>query len=262
MNDKYEVKGGVRALQQRKSWKGGLDHLPNLDSFDIEFSPTGKVLLQTDYTHATVVYGSSRFIYDGTDRLIQTLEFDGMDAQVAASEYQYFENTVVWTTRDATGAHIRSGVEKYAGKLLTHLETYDANGRIKRLKLFEYVEGKLSKAVSRYYGSEGSLSEISISHFDSLGRVVEAFGLTPDGEPNGDGRYTYEYDDEGRKHRILSYNDLADSQIPNSVKQFVYECDEQGNWTKRCEYFRFRTHAEWTKMITTRELTYYLMGES
>jgi hypothetical protein len=128
------------------------------------------------------------------------------------------------------------------------------------LKSFEYADGKLSKALSKYYGPNKSLLEVSTSRFDSLGRVIEAFGLRPDGKPTGDGRYVYEYDDEGRTHRILSYNDLADAEIPNSIRGFKYTSDENGNWVERDEYWRSRSDSDWTNKITTRTLTYYPVG--
>ncbi len=257
MNENYGVKGSIHTLEQRKPWKYGLDHLPNLESYDVEFSPAGQVLQRTDYTNAERIYRSSRFVHNDAGKLVRTVEFDGAGIELAISEFAYSEGRRVCTTRDERGIVTGRDVDEYDGNLLTVLGTYDGNGQPKRLKCFEYAEGKLSKAVSKYYGPDRGLLEISISHFDSLGRVIEAFGLTPDGKPTGDGRYVYEYDDVGRKHRILSYNDLVDTEIPDSIRGFVYECDEHGNWTERREYHRFRGDSDWTQRITTRRLTYY-----
>jgi hypothetical protein len=257
MNENYDVKGCVHRLEQRRPWKYGLEHLPDHESFDVEFSPTGQVLQQTDYTNATSIYRSSRFVYDDAGKLIRIVECDGAGIEVGVSEFEYSEGRRVCTTRDATGIVTGREVDEFVGNVLALLGTYDANGQPKRLKSFEYTEGKLTKAVSKYYGPGGSLVEISISIFDSLGRISEAFGLTPDGKPTGDGRYTYEYDEEGRAHRILSYNDLADPEVPNSIRGFVYKCDEYGNWTERSEHYRSRRDSDWTNRITTRRLMYY-----
>jgi hypothetical protein len=55
INDKYDVKGRVHKLEQRKVWNVGLEHLPNPDSFDVEFSPSGQVLRKTTYNMAGAV---------------------------------------------------------------------------------------------------------------------------------------------------------------------------------------------------------------
>lgn len=257
MDENYDVRGCVHTLEQRRSWKYGLDHLPDHESFDVELSPTGKVLKQVDYTFAKGVYRTSRFAYDNAERLIRTVKLDGAGIEVAISEFEYSEGRRVCTTRDTTGIVTGRLVDEYVGDLPALLSSYDGNGQPKRLKSFEYTEGRLSKAVSKSYGPGGRIAEISISYFDSLGRVIEAFGLTAEGKPTGDGRYTYEYDGDGREHRILSYNDLDDSNVPNSIRDFVYKCDEHGNWTERIEFHRFGSDSDRTKRITTRTLTYY-----
>jgi len=260
MIESYDVKGSVHILEQRSPWKYGLDDLQNHRSFDVEFSPAGKVLRQIEYTNAESIYRSSRFTYDDAGRLIRTVDFNGVGIEVAISEFEYAEGSRVCTTRDATGIVTGRHVDEYKGSLLIVLGTYDADGQPKRLKSFEYAESKLSKAVSKYFGSGGELLETSISHFDPFGRVIEVFGFKPDGKPTGDGRYVYQYDGEGRPLRILSYNDLADTETPNSVRSFVYKCDEHGNWIERTEYRRFRSDPDWTRAITTRRLTYYPVG--
>jgi len=100
-------------------------------------------------------------------------------------------------------------------------------------------------------------TRISNSRFDSLERIVEAYALTPEGKPNGGGRYSHEYDNEGRDDQIVSYNDPDETDIPTSTRTFVYRCDERGNWTERDEYHRFRSDPDWTKSPPTRALTYY-----
>jgi hypothetical protein len=209
------------------------------------------------------IYRSSRFAYDDMGRLIRMVEFDGAGKELSVSDFEYSVRKRTCTTRNATGIVMGLDVDEYdVNQFLTLLGSYDADGKPKRLKSFKYSNSKLVEAVSKFYVPDGSLVETSISRFDSLGRIVEAFGLTPDGKPTGDGRYVYEYDGEGRKHKILSYNDLDDTDVPNSIRGFAYKCDEHGNWTERSEYYRSRSDSDWTKRMTTRKLTYYPQGNS
>src|SRR2546427_13305067 len=55
MKDKYDIKGRVHKLEQRKVWNIGLEHLPNRDSLDVEFSPSGQILRLTTYNMAGAV---------------------------------------------------------------------------------------------------------------------------------------------------------------------------------------------------------------
>ena len=261
MNENYDVKGCVHALKQRKPSKFGLDHrldhLTNHESFDVEFSPSGQVLRQTVYTNAMRVYRASRFTYNDARKMVRAVELDGAGLAVGISEFEYSDEGRICTTRDSKGTVTSRSVDEYAANLLTRAGTYDAEGRPKCLKSFEYSEGKLFKAISKYFGADGGLAESWFSHFDPLGRIIETFGLTPDGKPLGDGRYTYEYDDQGRKLRVLSYNDQDDTKVPNIIHGYVYKCDEKGNWIERSEFLRFINDSKWTKSVTTRELTYY-----
>ena len=257
MNENYDFSGSVHRLEQRKPWEYGLDHLPNHEAFDVEFSPTGQVLQQTDYTNALEIYRSTRYVYDDSARLIRSLEFDAAGTRRAVSEIEYSNEKRTWTTRNSIGIVTSRGVEEYCGTVPALLATYDPTGRPMRLKSFEYTGGKLSKAVLKYFSANGDLAELSISLFDAMGRVIEAFGLTPDGKPNGDGRYTYEYDREGRKCRVLSYNDLDGTGIPNIISEFLYKSDDQGNWTERSENHSYRGHSGPTTRVTTRKITYY-----
>ena len=77
MNEKYEVTGPIQRIEQRKPSVAGLEHLPNFDSFDLEFSPTGKVIRKTSYTGAGTVQSYERFLYDDGDKLIERCWFDG-----------------------------------------------------------------------------------------------------------------------------------------------------------------------------------------
>jgi len=260
MNENYEVKGCVHTLEQRGRTKYGLDRQLSHESFDVEFSPTGQVLQQTDYTNATAVYGSSRFTYDTAGRLIRTVEFDGAGIEIAISEFEYPEGKRVCTIRDATGVVTGRAVDEFVGNLLTLLGTYDANGRPKRLKSFEYSKGKLSQSVSRYYGYDGKLCEQWITSYDSAGRIAKTFGLKSDGSPLGDGKYAYEYDSEGRRTKIWSFNDWED--VASAVTISKYLDDEKGNWIERSDYHCSKRDSNWTKRIATRRLTYFPAGNS
>jgi hypothetical protein len=117
-------------------------------------------------------------VYDDKSRLIRVLEINATGEGVTFAEIEYSKGRRVWITRDPTGVVTRRNVDHYEGDLLTFMGTYDASGHARRLKSFEYREGRLSKAISKYYEPDGNLTEISISDFDSHGRVKQAFGLT------------------------------------------------------------------------------------
>jgi hypothetical protein len=255
MNENYGVKGSVHTLEQRKPWKHGLEHLPNLQSFDVEFSPAGQVLQQTDYTNAEHIYRSSRFVYDDTGRLVRSVEFDGTGIEIAFYEFEYSEGKRVCIARDARGVVTGRDIDEYDRDLLTVLGTYDASGRPKRLKSFKYTKGKLTQSVSKYYGYNGKLCEQWITTYDSEGRVAKTFGLKADGSPLGDGKYAYEYDGGGRQIKVWSFNDREN--VANAVTISEYLCDENGNWTERSDYHHSKHYSNWTKRITTRRLTYY-----
>lgn len=259
MNEEYGVKGRVRTLHQRKNWlsDSGIAHLPNHDSFDVEFSPTGGVLLETTYTFSNDVYGHACFVYDDDQRLIRANRFDESDREKSSFEYEYVEGRCLWTARDPTGIVTGRGVEEYDAGCLMSSNTYDAAGHPTHLITYEYTAGKRAKKVSKYL-NQGKPYEIQISHFDSLGRVAETFGLTGDERPLGDGRYKFEYDEEGRPSRTQSYNDWGKTDLPNHVSRFTYLCDGHGNWIQRNEYSRWQSDTGWKKHKTTRELTYYL----
>jgi hypothetical protein len=85
--DRYGVKGRVHKLEQRKVWNVGLEHLPNRDSFDVEFSPSGQVLRKTTYNMAGAVIGSVHFLYDDSGKTSSSLEFDGAGKQIHRNDF-------------------------------------------------------------------------------------------------------------------------------------------------------------------------------
>ena len=260
MNENYDVRGCVHKLEQRRLSKYELDNRPNLESFDVEFSPTGQVLQQTDYTNAGGIYRISRFAYDDAGRLVRAVEFDEAGIEAAISEFEYSEGRQVCTTTDASGVVTGRHVDEYDGNVLSVLGTYDANEQPRRLKFFEYVEGKLSQSISKYFGYDGKFCKQWITTYDSAGRVAKTFGLKADGSPLGDGKYVYEYDGEGRQIKVWTFNDWES--VPNAVRVSEYVYDENGNWTERSDYHRSKGDSNWIKRITTRRLTYFPVGNS
>ena len=87
MNEKYDVTGRVHKLEQRKVWNVGLDLLPNPDSFDVEFSPSGQVLRKTTYNMAGTVISSMHFLYDDAGKTSRSLEFDGAGRQIHSNHF-------------------------------------------------------------------------------------------------------------------------------------------------------------------------------
>jgi hypothetical protein len=113
MNEEYEVTGPIQRIQQRKPGVSGLDHLPNFDSFDVEFSPTGKVIQKTNYTGAGTVQSYERFFYDDGDELIERCSFDGLGEQASITQFRYNDagKLVSWIGYDPSGAVTRAGTE-------------------------------------------------------------------------------------------------------------------------------------------------------
>jgi hypothetical protein len=260
MNENYNVKGPVLKLEQRKPCVPGLEHLVDYDSFDVEFSPSGQVVHFAQYTGAGNVFRSEYHSYDQSGKLARSLEFDNAESEAGTTDYEFDSDgkRIGWTRRDKSGAVTGRGVEEYAGKLLVSLVSFRANDLLLRRKTFEYSDDKLLKSISTYYSPNGEVAERWISTYDAQGRISQTFGLKSDGKPLGDGRYLYEYDQDGRKSRVLSLNEFADDNEPNRITRFAYQCDRHGNWIERCEYSRFARDSDWQKSVTIRNLTYYL----
>src|SRR3977135_3612891 len=112
MHDNYDVKGRVHRIEQRlqsvESLKN-LQHLPDFNSFDVEFSRSGQVVQQTNYTFGAKGHGSKRFIYVERGELVRTLEFDGAGSQLRSTDFQYDTagRCVGWEGRDSIGVLTR-----------------------------------------------------------------------------------------------------------------------------------------------------------
>jgi hypothetical protein len=261
MNENYGVKGPVHKLQQRKLWNIGLEHLPNHESFDVEFSPSGQLLQKTKYNMAGSPIGSERFLYNDSGKIIRAVELNsaGEETHISDFDYQSQENRVE-TTRKSSGEVVSRTIEVYEGNLLMSFTMLDGEGKLKRQKAFQYSATKLLKSDSKYYLPDGALNEQWITDYDSEGRVARTYGLNAEDKPLGDGRYRYEYDAEGRRSRLWTFDEFSGDNVASSVTVYEYETDGVGNWVERREFHQSRGDSQWSKRITTRNLTYYPIG--
>lgn len=258
MNDEFDVKGRVHWLEQRKVWNIGLVHVPNPDSFDVEFSPSGQVLRKTTYNMAAAVSGSVHFLYDDFGKISRSLEFDGAGKQIHSNDFVHqTDGNRVITASKTDGELAGRTIEVYDGNLLLSLRFCDGNNLLKREKSFQYTGSKLYSSDSRYYLPDGKLVEQWISSYDGEGRIAETYGLNGDGKPLGDGKYQYEYDSEGRTSRVWTFNDTVSGQPATRIKVYEYEMDESANWVARREFHQSRGDSTWTMMTTSRKFTYY-----
>lgn len=261
MNEAFGVKSSVHKLEQRKQRKerpqDTLGHLPDLDSFDVEFSPSGQVILKTSYTHSGSVHRCIRLEYNVAGRLVRTVSVDGAGNKLESSELTYAESKCVWVNRDALGVVANHGVDEYSGKNLLSTSSFDNENRLLRIKTFEYSGGRSVKSDSLYYLPDGTVYERWLADYDSEGRIHKTYGLKADGSPLGDGKYIYEYGEEGRRSKTWTFSEFADENIATNVTIYEYVNDEIGNWIERHEYHLWRDDLYRSKRLTTRTLTYY-----
>jgi hypothetical protein len=262
MNDKYEVKGRVRRLEQRKNWNLGLlEHLPNRDSFDAEFSPSGQILRLTTHNMAGAVIGSEQFVYGSIGEIACSLEFDSAGRQTHSTCFVHqTEGNRAITISEKDGKFTGRTVEVYDGSLLLSCASYDGNNLLKKEKTFQYSGNKLQTSESRFYIPDGTLVERWLSGCDPEGRIAGTYGLNGDAKPLGDGKYKYEYDSEGRTSRVWTFNDLVSDGPASGLKIYEYATDEAGNWVERREFYQSHGDSTWSMKTTTRKLTYYPLG--
>src|SRR5437899_2765798 len=136
----------------------------------------------------------------------------------------------------------------YERNLLTLFSAYDHNDQLKREKSFQYVEIKLHSSDSRYYLPDGTLYEQWISGYDSQGRIASTYGLNAEGKPLGDGKYTYEYDAEGRKSRVWSFNDLR-----RHIRRYTFRLRAAYPLHSNHTYLRFCPESHSRKSIARKE---------
>lgn len=258
MNEEYGLKGNVKRLEQRRQSKfdsGLLQHTPDHDSFDVEFSLLGRSLRETYYTYDGLVHRSTRFHYDEAGRLIRTEKFDHTGACFGCCEHVYSEGKCEWLSRDAAGVITGRGVDEHDGTRLVRLSSFDDHGGPRRIKSFEYSDNRLVKSDSRYF-LDGYVQRW-LADYDSAGRIHKTYGLKSDGSPLGDGKYVYEYDQDGRESKVWSFNEYNDDNVATQVKIYEYVDDEERNWIERRELNVWRNDSYRSKTITARKLTYY-----
>jgi YD repeat-containing protein len=105
------------------------------------------------------MHRSERYVYNESDKLIQRFESDHNGTESTTFEYDSRGNQIGWTRRNASRALISQGIEEYVGSLLVSLASFRAGKVPSHQKTFEYVEGRLSRAVSEYFDSSGDLAE-------------------------------------------------------------------------------------------------------
>src|SRR5215467_8630807 len=178
MNGKYDVKGRVHTLEQRKVWNIGLEHVPNRDSFDVEFSPAGQILRLTTYNMSGAVIGSKHFEYNNSGKVSRSVEFDSTGRQIHSNDlvHQTQGNQVI-TISETEGKFAGRTVEVYEGNRLLFFALYDSDNLLKREKTFQYAGSGLQTSESRYYLPDGTLVEQWLSSYDSEGRIAETYGL-------------------------------------------------------------------------------------
>lgn len=258
MYENYGLKGHVRNLKQRKQWvfsEGPLNQVPNLDSYDVEFSSAGLVLAKTSYTHGGALHRSTRFEYNDAGQLVRSEKFDNKGDKIEIVQLVRSQGKCTWTACDASGATTNYGIDEYDGTNVVLSSSYDGKCNPNTLKSFQYEEGNLSRSVSIRYGYDGTVGEQWITTYDAAGRVAKTFGLKADGAPLGDGKYSYEYDEEGRESKVWTFDDLED--VPRSVRVSEYRNDGIGNWIERHDFHRSKSDSRWRKTTSTRTLSYY-----
>jgi hypothetical protein len=244
-------------LEQRKVWNIGLEHLPNRDSFEVEFSPSGQILRLTTYNMAGAEIGSNHFVYNDSGKVSRSLELDSMGRQIHSNDFVYqTQGNRVITVSETDGKFAGRTVDVYEGNLLLSLASYDGENLLKREKTFQYAGSGLQASASRYYLPDGTLVERWLSSYDPECRIVETYGLNGDAKPLGDGKYKYEYDSEGRTSKVWTFNDLAPDGPASGLKIYEYETDEAGNWVERRDFYQSRRDSTWSIKTTTRRLTY------
>jgi hypothetical protein len=260
MDEKYGIKGSVHKLEQRKQRISDSDPLyktPNISDYDLEFSPTGQVLEKTSYTYGGAVYQSMRYEYDDAGRVVRRRTFDSTGAEMALSELVYSQAKCSWVNRDAAGTITSRGLDEYKGENLVLASSYDPQDKRRTLKTFDYSSNRLTSSDSRYFLPDGTLYERWLSDYDSEGRIIRTHGLKADGSPLGDGKYSYEYNDEGRKSKVWTFNEFDDDEVASGVTIYEYLNDERGNWIERREFHMWRNDSYQSKTITSRNLTYF-----
>lgn len=251
--------GPVQHLEQRAHRRSdpGLDAIRDFESFDAEFGRTGKLLSYTSYLHSGKIHERTSYFYDDSDEQVLTVECDAVGRCKAISDRRTegYGQWVYRTTRTPKGIVTATTVEHYRSGSLISIWNCDAERRTKREKHFQYAGNKLFKSVSLYHAA-GRIVERWVTSCDSEGRISKTFGLTEAGSPLGDGKYVYEYDEEGRKRYVWSFDDLSPRDSANALNIYEYDCDAHGNWIERRRFHQFRGDSSWRLTKTIRRIEY------
>ena len=258
MREKYGVKGPVRRIEQRRFLDIGLPDLPDHESFDVEYSPSGKTLQLTRFNMAGNAIASEQLLCDGSDEVYHVVKFDGAGKPTRGIDLgRRIDGNRITTVTESDGKFDGRTVEIFDGALLLSFASYDENDRLKMEKTFQYSGGKLQTSESSYYIPDSTLIEKWLSTYDSKARIAKTYGLKTDGTPLGDGKYKYEYDLEGRESRIWTLDEFDPEERPLSINIYEYENDESGNWIERRDFHQSHSDTKWFTQKTTRKLGYY-----
>ena len=257
MRKNYDVTGPVRRLTQRRERRtalASLDHLIDWESFQIEFSSEGLVLVETRYRFDGVVGEVERFEYDMQRRAIGTVKTDGAGAPLSSCTVEYEADGKTSVMRNAEGEAIHRHVKEFEGECPLVLASFRADGTPLARKEFEYRDGKLVGSMGTYWGALGGVSRRWVTEYDELERILRTRGEKEDGSPLGDGKYKYEYGDRGRLWKLWTFSDFEDK--AQSVEIYTYVDDERGNWIDRRGVHVWRSDTRKTTNSATRELLY------
>jgi hypothetical protein len=257
----FQLKGRVRNLKQRRQHNLNFDTIDpqDVESFDLEFSPMGQLVRETQYTFRGSVHRTDCLDYDEAGKHVRTISYDsfGREADVTDHDYDESGKSITSTTHDIKRRVFRRSVYLYSGERLSTELIYEANVALRRQKDYRYEGGKLSQTVSRYFNPDGTVREEQIASFGGEGRILFAYGLTASGKPLGDGKYLYEYDAEGRESRRIALDEF-DAEKPAKCEEVSdYSSDELGNWVRRCSRSKWLGDSDWTETITLRTIEYY-----
>lgn len=260
MNEGNPLVGKVKRIEQRSERPAlGLDHLPDLESFDCNLSPSGNVLSKTSYTRGGAVYRVENYHYDERERLVRIEQHKAGGSLVSVTTLQHDESgrEIGWTEHDSDGKVVRRGTKTYSEGGLSKEETFEADGRLIRKRSFYWSEAQLSHSIVEYYGANWECGERWMESYDETGRLLETYGLQADNSPLGDGRYTYEYDSSSRVWKVRSFNDLSQNEEPDSLRVFEYETDPNGNVIEKRVYHHSRGDEHWTGRLIQRAIQFY-----
>jgi hypothetical protein len=253
----YDVTGPVRRLTQlreRRTALAPLDHLIDFDSFQIEFSSEGLVLVATRYRFDGVVGDVERFEYDVQRRVIGTVKTDGAGAPLSSCTVEYEADGKTSVTRNAGGEAIHRHVNELEGERPLVLASFRADGTPLTRKEFEYRDGELVGSIGTYWGALGGVSHRWVTQYDEFERILRTRGEKADGSPLGDGKYKYNYGDGGRLWKLWTFSDFEEK--AQSVETYTYVDDERGNWIERRGVHVWRSDNRKTTNLTTGELLY------